>query len=217
MIEDPFSSKDPIRCKTIVVGDSGVGKTTIIGRYINKYNSNEKSTIGASFTNKLEDVNGKNVLFEIWDTAGQERFRSINNIFYQDAYICILVYDITNKKSFESLKEYWYSAVKDGGSQGIIFHVAGNKIDLFEEEEVNKNEVKEFCDSINSEYTFISAKENTYIDDLFKKLGVSFLKSDIYRNLENKNQKKPERFSLDNEMDDENEEKKKAKKNKKCC
>ena len=115
------------------------------------------------------------------------------------------------------MKEYWYSAVKDGGSQGIIFHVAGNKIDLFEEEEVNKNEVKEFCDSINSEYTFISAKENTYIDDLFKKLGVSFLKSDIYRNLENKNQKKPERFTLDSEMDDENEEKKKSKKTKKCC
>ena len=217
MIDDAFSSQDPIRCKTIVVGDSGVGKTTIIGRYINKYNSNEKSTIGASFTNKLEDVNGKQVLFEIWDTAGQERFRSINNIFYQDAYICIMVYDITSRKSFQSLKDYWYTAVKDGGTQGIIFHVAGNKIDLFEEEEVNKNDVKEFCDSINSQYTFISAKENSYIDELFKKLGESFLKSDIYRNLDNKNKSRPERFTLDSEMDDNEENKKAKKKKKKCC
>ena len=215
MKEDPFNTKDPIRCKTIIVGDSGVGKTTIIGRYINKFNSNEKSTIGASFTNKLENVNGKQLLFEIWDTAGQERFRSINNIFYQDAYICIMVYDITNRKTFENLKEYWYNAVKEGGSEGIIFHVAGNKIDLFEDEEVDRNQVKEYCESIDAEYNFISATENTYIDELFKTLGEKFLKSDICKNLEqNKSKKKTEKFAIDNE---EEGEKNKKKKKKKCC
>ena len=208
--------EDPVRCKTIIVGDSGVGKTTIIGRYVNKYNSKEKSTIGASFSNKLENVNGKQVLFEIWDTAGQERFRSINNIFYQDAYICIMVYDITNQKSFDSLKDYWYNSVKEGGSPGIIFHVAGNKIDLFEEEEVDRNDVKSYCKSIDSEFNFVSAKDNTYIDELFKKLGQKFLKSDIYQNL-GKNKKKPGKFSLDKNNDDDNEKDKKNKKKKNCC
>ena len=167
-MSDIKNNQDSIHCKTILVGDSGVGKTTIIGRYINKYNPNEKATIGASFTNKSEKVDGKDIIFEIWDTAGQERFRSINSIFYQDAYICIMVYDITNKTSFDSLKEYWYDAVKKDASENIIFHVAGNKIDLFEDEQVERNDVKEYCDTIDSDYSFISATENTYIDDLFQ-------------------------------------------------
>ena len=170
-----YKNRSAIHCKTILVGDSGVGKTSIIGRYLKKFNSNEKATIGASFTNKPEEIDGNQIIFEIWDTAGQERFRSINTIFYQDAYICIMVYDITNKKTFDSLKEYWYNAVKEGGSEGIIFHIAGNKIDLFEDEEVDKEEVKEFCDSINCESSFISAMQNTYIDDLFKILGRKFI------------------------------------------
>ena len=206
-----------IRCKTIIVGDSGVGKTSIIGRYINKFNVNEKSTIGASFTNKVEKINDKELIFEIWDTAGQERFRSINNIFYQDSYICIMVYDITNRNSFNSLKDYWYNAVKEDGPQGIIFHVAGNKIDLFEEEEVDRNDVKEYCESIDCEYSFISATENTFIDELFKKIGEKFLNSDIYKNLEqNKKNNKSQIFAIEDDEEDKKNSKNKNKK-KKCC
>ena len=217
------SSKDPIRCKTILVGDSGVGKTSIIGRYIDKFNEKEKSTIGASFTNKIDTINDQQILFELWDTAGQERFRSLNSIFYQDAYICIMVYDITNKQSFQSLKDYWYNSVKDNGTEGIIFHIAGNKIDLFEEEEVDRNEIKAYCKSIDAEFNFISALENTYIDDLFRKVGLKFLNSDIYKNLkDNKKNKKPEKFSLDkdsdnNENDNNNGDTTKKKRKKKCC
>ena len=98
---DDIYDEDIIRCKAILVGNSGVGKTSIISRYLNKFNPREKTTIGASFTNKLEVINNNKILFEIWDTAGQEKFRSINSIFYQDAYICLLVYDITDQKSFE--------------------------------------------------------------------------------------------------------------------
>ena len=212
-MSDIKNNQDSIHCKTILVGDSGVGKTTIIGRYINKYNPNEKATIGASFTNKSEKVDGKDIIFEIWDTAGQERFRSINSIFYQYAYICKMVYDITNKTSFDSLKEYWYDAVKKDASENIIFHVAGNKIDLFEDEQVERNDVKEYCDSIDSDYSFISATENTYIDDLFQKIGKKFINSDIFKNI-SKNKNKPERFSIDSQTQN-NEELNKKKKS--CC
>ena len=212
-MSDIKNNQDSIHCKTILVGDSGVGKTTIIGRYINKYNPNEKATIGASFTNKSEKVDGKDIIFEIWDTAGQERFRSINSIFYQDAYICIMVYDITNKTSFDSLKEYWYDAVKKDASENIIFHVAGNKIDLFEDEQVERNDVKEYCDTIDSDYSFISATENTYIDDLFQKIGKKFINSDIFKNI-SKNKNKPERFPIDSQTLN-NEELNKKKKS--CC
>ena len=174
------------RCKTIIVGNSGVGKTSIISRYIRKFDPYAKSTIGASFTNKLETINDTQILFEIWDTARQERFRSINSIFYQDAYICIMVYDITNKKSFDDLKEYWHDAVLEQTSKDIIFHVVGNKIDLFEREVVNKFDVEDYCKTIDAEVSYISAKEetNSDVDALFNKLGEKFINSDLFKSKE---------------------------------
>lgn len=209
-------SQEPIHCKVILVGDSGVGKTSIMGRYIREYNPNEKATIGASFKSTLEKVDGKdNIQFEIWDTAGQERYRSVNSIFYQDAYICLLVYDITKKESFENLKNYWYNAVKEHGSEGIIFHVVGNKVDLLDKAQVNKKEVEEYCESINAEYNYVSALKNEYIDNLFHNLAKKFIESDIYKRIKNsKNEEKKNVVKLD---DISKEEKRQNKNKKKCC
>ena len=207
-----MSNEDPISCKTILVGDSAVGKTSIIARYLDKYKGKENPTIGASFANKIENIDGTDIKFEIWDTAGQERFRSINSIFYQDAYICIMVYDITNEKSFQSLGSYWYNAVKEYGNEEIIYHVAGNKIDLFENEKVDKDEVKEYSNSINAEYSFVSASENTYIEDMFKNLGKKFLNSDLYKKIKEAkakpNKTTPKKLSTE-EVKNKSESKKK--------
>ena len=215
-MENEEIEQNPIRCKTIIVGDSGVGKTSIISRYLKKFKEKEKATIGASFTNKLETIDGKLILFEIWDTDGQERYRSINNIFYQDAYICLLVYDITKKESFQNIKEYWYKSVFDESSEKIIFHVVGNKIDLLRDEIVDRKEVKDYCDNIGADLSFISAKEEngTYIDALFKKLGEKFIASDIYK--ENNNflkRKETKKVSFD----DNTTQDKVIKKQKRCC
>lgn len=207
-----MSNEDPISCKTILVGDSAVGKTSIIARYLDKYKGKENPTIGASFANKIENIDGTDIKFEIWDTAGQERFRSINSIFYQDAYICIMVYDITNEKSFQSLGSYWYNAVKEYGNEEIIYHVAGNKIDLFENEKVDKDEVKEYSNSINAEYSFVSASENTYIEDMFKNLGRKFLNSELYKKIKEAkakpNKTTPKKLSTE-EVKNKSESKKK--------
>ena len=203
--------QDLARCKVIIVGNSGVGKTSIISRYTGKFNPYEKMTIGASFVNKIEELNEKKVLFEIWDTAGQEKYRSINSIFYQDAYICLLVYDITKKQSFEDLKEYWYNSVLEHSIEDIIFHIVGNKIDLIEEEEVDRNEVKEYCDKIGANASFISAKEDNsnYVDILFNKLGEIFLQSKIYIENEKTKKIKNEKIKFDKVTEE--------KKVKKCC
>ena len=209
-----------IRCKTIIVGNSGVGKTSIIQRYLGKFEQDERSTVGASFTNKSENINGKTILFEIWDTAGQERFRSINSIFYQDASVCILTYDITQKKSFEDLKSYWHNAVSEQSSQNIIFHVVGNKIDLFNKEEVDKNEVDQYCEKIGAEVSLISAKDenNAYVDMLFQKLGEKYLNSDIYReNQNNLNMTRTAKLSFDYMGENKKKEKKDKSDRKKCC
>ena len=210
-----MSNEDPISCKTILVGDSSVGKTSIIARYLDKYKEKESPTIGASFANKVENIDGNEIKFEIWDTAGQERFRSINSIFYQDAYICIMVYDVTSQNSFQSLGSYWYNAVKEQGNEEIIFHVVGNKIDLFESEEVDKNEVKEYCDSINAEYCFVSAKENTYIEDMFINLGKKFINSDLYKKI--KEAKAKQTQTIPKKLEKEEANNKPENKKKKFC
>ena len=215
---DDLYDEEIIRCKAIIVGNSGVGKTSIISRYLNKYNPKEKTTIGASFTNKLEEINNNKILFEIWDTAGQEKFRSINSIFYQDAYICLLVYDITDKKSFDDIKDYWYDSVRENSTKDIIFHIVGNKIDLLKNEAVNRDEVKEFCQKIDADINYISAKEETtaYVDALFKKIGEKFIqtermrKKDISLNKTNNDSKKIK-------LNETNEPEKPKKKSKRCC
>ena len=170
-------------CKIILVGDSSVGKTSIISQYMDAYSENTNSTIGASYSNKVEKIDNTIISFEIWDTAGQERFRSINTIFYKEAYICIMVYDITNKDSFKNIKEYWYNTIKENTSNDIIYGVAGNKIDLYEQEKVDQKEVQEFCDSIGATFHTVSAKANTNIRKIFLDLGEKFINSDLYKNL----------------------------------
>ena len=209
--------EDIVRCKTIIVGNSGVGKTSIISRYLGKYNPKEKSTIGASFTNKLEIINDNKILFEIWDTAGQEKFRSINSIFYQDANICILVYDITNQKSFEELKDYWYNSVLENSSNDIIFHIVGNKIDLFDQEAVDRKDVQDFCQQLGTDVNYVSAKDenNVYVDELFKKLAEKFLNSDIFKKKEEDlKANKTRQLRLDS---NNYKEQKQQKTTKKCC
>ena len=217
---DDIYDEDIIRCKAILVGNSGVGKTSIISRYLNKFNPREKTTIGASFTNKLEVINNNKILFEIWDTAGQEKFRSINSIFYQDAYICLLVYDITDQKSFEDLKTYWYDSVLEHSTKDIIFHVIGNKIDLLKEEKVNRNEVKEFCEKIDADLNYISAKEETtaYVDALFKKIGEKFVQIEKMKKKDN-NLNKANSIPKKLKLDDTKQQEKNinTQKRKKCC
>ena len=123
MSED--DSNNALSCKVVLIGESGVGKTSIISRYTNNtFSSVLMSTTGASFATKtlmLEEEN-QSVKFEIWDTAGQERYRSLAKVFYKNAAVCVLVYDITRKTSFDELKKYWINQIKEHGAKNISKH-----------------------------------------------------------------------------------------------
>ena len=109
-------------CKVILVGEAGVGKTCIIVRFINnEYYEGAPSTTGANYASKVLEFKEyhKNLQYEIWDTAGEERYRGLAKIFYKDAAIAILVYDITNRKSFEEIKKYWHEQIKESSSSSI--------------------------------------------------------------------------------------------------
>ena len=114
-----------IICKVVLLGDSGVGKTSIIQNYIFKrYNYKDISTISSNFQSKILDLKNekKKIKFEIWDTAGQEKYHSLAKIFFQDASVCILVYDITLRKSFEELKNFWVKEVKTYSKPNVSKH-----------------------------------------------------------------------------------------------
>lgn len=109
-------------CKVVLLGETGVGKTSIINRYINNtYSADSMSTSGASFAAKtmyFEEYD-KNHKFEIWDTAGQEKYRALTKIFYKDASVAVLVYDITRKESFEEIKNYWLPQLKENAPKKL--------------------------------------------------------------------------------------------------
>ena len=111
-----------LTCKVVLLGESGVGKTSIISRYINNtFKSQLMSTPGANFVTKnviMEDEN-QSIKFEIWDTAGQERYRSLAKVFYKNAAVCVLVYDITRKTSFDAIKNYWVKELKENVPKDI--------------------------------------------------------------------------------------------------
>ena len=114
--------KKAIPCKVVLIGESGVGKTSIISRYMtDSFSSTLGSTPGANFTTKTVFLKNENqsIKFEIWDTAGQERYRALAKVFYKNAAVCVLVYDITRKTSFNELKNYWYKEIKENAQPNV--------------------------------------------------------------------------------------------------
>ena len=200
------SQKKPPSCKVVLVGDSGVGKTCIISRYISgAFNQNSPSTNGASYASKLitfEDLK-KTISLDIWDTAGQEKYKSLTKFFYKDAAVAILVYDVTNRNSFESMKNFWYGQIKDFGSKNIILGVAGNKCDMYDKEEVNESEGKAFAESIGAFFEITSAKNNTGINELFNTSSNKF----VYPNGTSNEQKDQKELGNDSVKLDEKEHK----------
>ena len=170
-------SKQAVGHKIVLLGDSGVGKTCIISRFISgQYDNNVASTNGASYASKeIELPTGKKLMLDIWDTAGQERYKSLTKFFYKDAQMVILVYDITRKESYDNLKNFWYKEIKDNGEQNIVLGIAGNKSDLYDNEAVPESEAREFAKSINAIFALTSAQNNSGVNKLFEDIGNKYL------------------------------------------
>ena len=172
------SEKKTPNVKVVLLGDSGVGKTCLITRYISEtFEQNTASTNGASYASKNVNYDKlkKTITLDIWDTAGQEKYKALTKFFYKDAAIAILVYDITQKQSFESIKSYWYEQVKENGEKTFVLGIVGNKSDLYEQEEVPENEARQFAQSIGAIFALTSAKMNTGVDALFEDAGNKYL------------------------------------------
>ena len=179
---------ETIKLKQVLLGETAVGKSSLINRFVNGTFKQEflPTIVGCYSTKevfyKKENIN---IIYEIWDTAGQEKFRAVNRIFYQDAYIILLVFDITNKPSFDALKDYWYQEVKDNAPQDAIIIIVGNKTDLYEVKEVDEDDVKKFCESVHSLYVLASAQNGEGIEKLFDMIGKQVLTRENFGEIKN--------------------------------
>ena len=169
--------------KLIILGDTGVGKTSIINRYIeNKFTDNIPSTIGSNYIGKNLKRGDKQYVLNIWDTTGQERYRSVTKLFVQEAKIVVLVYSINSKESFNVL-DIWYKQVLDICGENIIIAVIGNKTDLFDQNEYEDNELiseeegKKYATDKNALFKLVSAKiDRKGINSLFDELLDEYIK-----------------------------------------
>ena len=162
--------------KVVLIGESGVGKTSIIQRYVNDvYDPNQILSSSAQFITKTIELNDEqSIKFDVWDTAGQEKFRALAKIFYKDAKAIVLVYDITNRSSFEQLQNYWFKEIEENSLSDAILVIVGNKSDLYENEQVSDKEGQKFADEKNAIFKRTSALSNRNIDSLFKDIAKKY-------------------------------------------
>ena len=163
--------------KIILLGESGVGKTSIINAFNNEiFNDNRESTASCSQITKQIEIKNKKYSLDIWDTAGQEKYRSLNTIFIKDAKIIILVYDISSKNSFSQLN-YWYDFIHEKMNfQNIMLGIIGNKSDLFLQEEVTEEEGRGYATKCGAYFSLVSViKTQSLINSYFIQIVTMYI------------------------------------------
>jgi len=173
--------------KILLIGDSGVGKSSILNRYVdNTYLENNMSTIGVDFKIKTINIDDKLIKLQLWDTAGQERFRVITSSYYRGVHGIIIVYDVTNEESFKNV-DFWLSEIKKYGLPDIVKILIGNKSDRIDKKVIEYTTGQEYANEFDMKFTETSAKNNSNIEDIFINLTKEIKNNTAPRNLKNEN------------------------------
>ena len=208
-----MDDEEAIPVKVVLLGESGVGKTSIISQFTaNKFNPRCPTSVSAQFISKIINFPeyNKKIKFDIWDTVGQEKYRSLAKIFYKDARIIIFVYDITTEFSFAAIKDFWYKETYEYADNEPLLALVANKMDLYKDEQVKNDLGKEYADEINAIFQNTSALSNTGIDLLFENLGKKLLdpsfdyKKAPKKNKENSDNKKTNKNNSNNKEKEKN-------------
>jgi len=162
--------------KILVIGDSSVGKSSLLLRFIdNSFSSNFLATIGVDFKLKQIMVREVIVKLQIWDTAGQERFRNITRSYYRGAHGIMIVYDVTNEQSFKNV-ELWLREVNKYATPSVYKILVANKCDLIEERVISVEDGKGLGERLNMEFLETSAKDSINVNEAFWIMGETLLK-----------------------------------------
>ena len=159
--------KEDYKLKVVIVGDSGVGKTNLIKRFVsNTFTPNSKATVGVEFISKSYRINNQVFKIEMWDTAGQERYKSITAAYYKGAKGALIVYDTTVKTSFENI-DRWMAEIKDKSSKDMKLMIVGNKTDLKDERQVKTEEALVKAKDLEAPIMETSALDGSNVKEAF--------------------------------------------------
>ena len=157
--------------KILLVGDSGVGKSSLLARFISDSFDEQGPTVGVDFKLKHVDVDGTRLKLTVWDTAGQERFRTLTSSYYRGAHGVVFVYDVTSRESFENARETWRKEVEMYGTiANSVKIVIGNKIDREDERTVARKEGVAFAKEYGCLFLECSAKTKVRVAEAFDEL-----------------------------------------------
>ena len=164
--------------KILTIGESGVGKTCILRRFVeNKFLKNHLATIGIDFKTKTLNINDQEIKLKIWDTAGQERFRNITNQYYKGADGIVLVFDVTDEASFEKIKDWMDQILSNTNKDEICLVLLGNKCDVeAATRSIKPEQGKELANELNINYFETSALSGYNIKEAFEKLTIDIMK-----------------------------------------
>lgn len=162
--------------KVVMVGDAGVGKSCIVHRIINNvFTEHSATTVGANHHTHVLHIDADVVEMRLWDTAGQERFRSFVPMYFRDAMASIVVFDITDRQSFESAQNWVHMVQKEAKDSVVAIALAGSKCDLVDKRAVTEAESKEFVEKNGLLYLEVSSKTGTNVNELFFAVGQKIL------------------------------------------
>ena len=208
--------KDTSSIKITLIGDNGVGKTCIIGRFTsNRFDTDSLSTEGVSYSKKEYQYKDKILQLDLWDTAGQEKYRSLGKHFYKDSFIVILVYDITIRETFDNLKNIWLDDITNFGEEYKVLAIVGNKCDLYEQEAVSEEEARQFAKEHDAIYATVSAKSGLNINELFNLCLNKYFEPDFQDNIYELKKKMEDSIVIKDKK--KKNDKKKDKEKKACC
>lgn len=213
---DDLTVKEEYKFKVVIVGDSGVGKTNLVKRFItNTFNKESKATVGVEFLSKNFIINGKVFKIELWDTAGQERYKSITSAYFKGAKGAMVVYDVTNKPTFDNVDK-WCSELQTKGSKTINIVLIGNKTDLKENIVITPEMGKAKSANLSMPIMETSALDASNVQEAFYLLIKEMYLRLSNRDKEDKENKEKRRSeSIDKGVSLETQKKKEEKKG--CC
>uniref|UniRef100_A0A8D0G4V8 small monomeric GTPase n=1 Tax=Strix occidentalis caurina TaxID=311401 RepID=A0A8D0G4V8_STROC len=169
--------------KLLLIGDSGVGKTCLLFRFSeDAFNTTFISTIGIDFKIRTIELDGKKIKLQIWDTAGQERFRTITTAYYRGAMGIMLVYDITNEKSFDNIKN-WIRNIEEHASSDVERMILGNKCDMNEKRQVSKEKGEKLAIDYGIKFLETSAKSSINVEEAVTLRFIQSDKTDLFLNI----------------------------------
>ena len=164
--------------KVVFLGDSGIGaKTSLINMIVsNVFDKSVYTTTGVSYVSKIIQTELGGIRLELWDTVGQEKYRLLNALFIKGAHCIILGYDVTNRHSFDSIRDFWYNKVKEKTEiDNVLIYLVGNKIDLDDLRKVENEEGKSLANDLNMKFFEVSAKTRDGVDNLLEDIGDSLI------------------------------------------